>query len=321
MGKWIVNFRDKSGGLKTVIISAESRTEVFDQMAKRGVSAVSVRESNCKGSNKFGMRFSMRLISCCLATVCFIAFLLILLKQPDRVSVVENDQLESLKQITEVTISRTDHSNSCELSQAPIENPRRRRGLWTDEDGNLRRPDGTYFRKNTKPPTKVNLTERFPEQKAFKYSSEIDLAHLVQIKPGEPIENWVKYGEAFNRDFLQSMLDHIEISPDDSSDVRALKEAVKELKLEIVKRVREGADPAQLVNETREELQRMGEISEMIRGQMLELVKGENFSDDELLEFQSRVNDKLIEQNLPPITNPRFYLIQMRYNTRMEELK
>ena len=194
--------------------------------------------------------------------------------------------------------------------------PLRKVGMWTDEDGNLRRPDGSYFWKNTEKPTRIDLTSRYPEQSAFKHISEIALAHILQINPGEPIENWVAYGEKFNEDFKLAMLNKIEIFSEDSEAVKNLKLGVMDLKDELAQRVRRGENPAKILNETRSELQRMGEACKQIEEDAIEAIKGSELTDDDLRKFSDRVNLLLEKEGLPPITNPKIFYIKLKYNSR-----
>ena len=98
--------------------------------------------------------------------------------------------------------------------------------------------------------------------------------------------------------------------------MKELKNAVIDLKDELARRVRGGEDAARIMNDTRAELQRMGELTKQIEDEAVSVVEGMSLSDDELVKFSDKVNQMLQDQNLPPLSNPKLFYIKMKYNTR-----
>ena len=320
MKTWSVKTRGKDSKIVVIEVQAGDRKDLFNKLKQMGVSAIQITETTLRNtSNSKALFAKSKYIILALIAVLTIFVLCLLIyenKKVDNLAINEKPKSPIKNQSPKAIPSSPKKDVVIQEEPKKVVKERPKVGMWTDEDGNLRRPDGSYFWKNKEKPVTIDLTSRYPEQKAFKHTSEIALAHILQIKPGEPIENWVQYGEKFNEDFRQAMLSKIEILPSDSEEVKELKNAVIDLKDELSRRVRGGEDAAKIMNDTRAELQRMGELTKQIEDEAVSVVKGMSLSDDELVKFSDKVNQMLQDQNLPPLSNPKLFYIKMKYNTR-----
>lgn len=190
----------------------------------------------------------------------------------------------------------------------------RRNGMWTDEDGNLRRRDGSYFfgKPNKEKPLKVDLRSRHPEQTAFNRPSEIAIAHVLMIEPGEPIENWVKVGKRFTEDFKESLKERIEILPTDDDYVKELKRAVIAAKEELRQRMNKGEDVAEIINESRAELERLGQYREELKRQVLEIANDPDMTERDLDELSKAADEMLKDKGVPTLSNSKMFMLQLR---------
>ena len=98
-----------------------------------------------------------------------------------------------------------------------------------------------------------------PPQKTFRiqgdtpylrHPSERHIAGLVLKEPGTFFVMKPEYGEAFDKDFVNALVDKIEVNDDDPEDVRRMKEEVELVKKEIAAVCRkEGKTPSEVMNE------------------------------------------------------------------------
>lgn len=317
MANYLITYRAKDGKQTQEYVVADNRSELFKMLKDRGISATRVEEGNGKTKNLIQPNRSPSTLlkfSAVAAVVVVVGIgFFFLFSNSSRKE--EHPVTRSSKK--EVPKSKPIKVAPKKAEPEPYkESPEelRRNGMWTDEDGNLRRRDGSYFfgKPNKEKPLQVNLSSRHPEQTAFKRSSEISIAHVLMIEPGEPIENWVKFGKRFNDDFKASLDEKIEILPEDDDYVKELKRAVIETKEELRHRMNQGEDVAEIINEARAELERLGQYREDLKKQVLEIANDPNLTEKDLEDLSKAADEMLKDKGVPTLSNSKIFKLQLR---------
>lgn len=317
MVNYLITYRAKGGKKTQEYIVADNRSELFKILKDRGISATRVEEANGKakritqGSRSTSTLIKLSAVAVVVAGIGIGLFYLFSNSSTEKNQPVGRQTKKEIPENKPVKVAPK-KAEPEPYKESPEE--LRRNGMWTDEDGNLRRRDGSYFfgKPNKEKPLQVNLSSRHPEQTAFKRSSEISIAHVLMIEPGEPIENWVKFGKRFNDDFKASLDEKIEILPEDDDYVKELKRAVIETKEELRHRMNQGEDVAEIINEARAELERLGQYREDLKKQVLEIANDPNLTEKDLEDLSKAADEMLKDKGVPTLSNSKIFKLQLR---------
>lgn len=170
---------------------------------------------------------------------------------------------------------------------------------YQDERGVWRHPGGARVfnpkskEKAVKSPTKSN----FP---MLKHPVEREIATLITAKPGMILVGSPKY-EAMRNDFVNAIVDKIEIKDDDSEWDRMVKTEVEEVKRELAERVKQGEDLVDILKESRQELQRLSQYKREVQAIINAQVRDAENSDDDVEMVLAAANKMLEERGIAPI--------------------
>ena len=172
---------------------------------------------------------------------------------------------------------------------------------------------------------------RNPPQRSFKvktpyaylsHRSERDIADLLMAEPGTFMVIQPEYGESFNQDFANALLDKIEIEPDDSEEVRNVKEFVIAAKKEIADLVRSGGKlPNELMNEHAAMLFKMSGYEANLASELQKAKDNPDLTDADVEDMFKAANVLRKEKGLPEIALPnlsRRSLVLQRRQKRAE---
>lgn len=158
------------------------------------------------------------------------------------------------------------------------------------------------------------LTNAVPEsaktfaQKVFTRPADIWIADLLTIDPGVQLVGTVTYPD-FTKEFLKSVKEPIEIDPEDDEDVRLLKNAVKDVREDLLKRHAAGEDLNKVMTEARRELQELGTYREQLKQQVSEIEARDEdgrLTENDYKDLIDAANLMLKEHGAKPITMPAF---------------
>lgn len=155
-----------------------------------------------------------------------------------------------------------------------------------------------------KRPPKLHVGPRNPY--AFlRHPSERQIAVLVNIEPGEEMLEAPEFSSAFNQDFINAMLDKIEISKDDSDEVRRLKEDVAAAKKEIARICKEeGRKPNEVLNEYAASLFELSRYAGNLDAMVSEANNNPNMTDADVRDYVVAANKLREQKGLAPLKIP-----------------
>lgn len=153
------------------------------------------------------------------------------------------------------------------------------------------------------------------EAKPFKRYTDQTIAILLNTEPGTGFVGDIKYDKRFTEQFLKSLNEPIEILPDDSDDVKDLKQAVIETRADLKKRHDEGEDVAEIIQKTRDELRELGAYKQELQKQLGELSRRKDMTEKDLDDYVTAANMMLESRGCSKLTMPEF----IRRGVRMRE--
>ena len=172
-----------------------------------------------------------------------------------------------------------------------------------------------------------------PPQKTFKvegdtpylrHPSERHIAGLILVEPGTLFVMKPEYGEAFDKDFLNALMDKIEIYDDDPEDVKRVKEEVEQVKKEISAICRkEGKIPSEIMNEQAAAMFELGRYQRDLEDELDKVYDNPDLTDDEAGDFFKAANKLLESKGLAPLALPDMSKRSLRlvYNERVAARK
>jgi len=187
------------------------------------------------------------------------------------------------------------------------------RGILRYKKGNGRVPNPDDFKNPTRISTRGNMHE-------FKHPVENEIAVLIMAQPGEMIVGEPDYSN-MKQDFVNALIDKIEIDEDDSEMDRELKQNVEELKKELAERVKNGEDLVEILKEARRELRMSADYKQNLNDVILEQLYDPSISDDELATAMQAANKMLEAKGIEPIAETRFLKVRKRMLRAQERRK
>lgn len=178
------------------------------------------------------------------------------------------------------------------------------RGILRYKKGNGRVPNPDDFKNPIRISTRGNMHE-------FKHPVENEIAALIMAQPGEPLVGEPDYSN-MKQDFVNALIDKIEISEDDSEMDRELKQNVEELKKELAERVKNGEDIVEIFKEARRELRLSADYKQNLNEVVLEQLYDPDISDEDLATTMQAANKMLEDKGIEPISETRFLKVRKR---------
>lgn len=141
--------------------------------------------------------------------------------------------------------------------------------------------------------------------KTFKYNAERQVAHLLMVEPGEGM---LGDGESlysnFNKEFKESLKEEITFDEKDTQEQRELKEAMIDIRTELIDRMNKGEDLSKVMIETRKQLQELALYKDELNNRIEELKKDGNLSKQDRLDLLEAANEMLKERGIQPFLIP-----------------
>lgn len=151
------------------------------------------------------------------------------------------------------------------------------------------------------------FTRKKEKFEIFDTYAENMLAFLLTIEPGKQVFGTPRYSKDIEQEFLKSCETPIIITADDDDYTRDLKRAMIDAKIEIRNRMADGESFVSIIDETRKEAMRLGQIKQSVIQDVRNLVSENAQSEEDIDSFYEAAN-KILEQNgIAPIKAGRFY--------------
>ena len=312
-----ITYRDASGAMREESVEAANRAEALAAMKARGISPISLRGGNPGGSQSLaaadapsrgrgGARPSKKIAPLPLANaktaIAALAALTLALgawlyfsrrpatpvappSSPRTTTSSKNSpinhpkpaQSENLNKTTKSPVPPPAMTNSAGIPLSPNGKP-----LWTHP---------RRYSKYGVTTSHLDLARMDLESRTFPNYADRCLAYLVNTIPGEEAGS-IDYAN-FMSQFKKSFDAQIEILPDDSEEVRDMKESVIELKAELKKRHESGEDILKILSDVQQELSSIGGYRKELEKQLNELANDPATTDADLETYVKAANDML----------------------------
>ena len=304
--KWKVTYRGGDGSRTTMICDADDRPSLISSLAHKGISPILIEKAH--GSPRRGLSARHKLIMLwCVVCLAIVGATIVVLCRSNRTTVVPKEYKKASR-IPEVKPAKPRPRPSEEaVEPTASEKPKEVvtnfiNNVWHDEKGRPHYKVARVIRPGQN--TVINGKPWRPEKPVFHHPSEVELDVVLSRHPGERVFGDVNWG-AFNRDLPYALKDKIYILPDDTPDIIKRKQAVREAKKELIEAIKAGEDPAEILQATRDDINRLADIRDNLQVVIAEM-RQEGASEAEIEEAVEAANLMLAEYNIDkPIVSPR----------------
>jgi hypothetical protein len=178
------------------------------------------------------------------------------------------------------------------------------RGIMRYKKGNGRVPNPEDFKNPTRISNRGNIHE-------FKHPIENEIAALIMTQPGEFLVGEPDYSN-LKQDFVNALLQPIEIGEDDNEVDKELKKNVEEIKRELAERVKGGEDLVEILKEARRELRQSAEYKRNLDEIVQEQLYNPEISDEDLTSTFEAANKMLEAKGIEPMSEKRILRARSR---------
>lgn len=158
----------------------------------------------------------------------------------------------------------------------------------------------------------------------FRHPSERQIAGVLFMEPGTFFVMKPEFGEAFNRDFANALVDKIEINDDDTDEVREAKETMTAMKKEIAELCgKEGKKPSEIMNEQAAAMYELGKYQRTLEEELDRIHANPDLTDKDVEDYCKAANELLASKGLPQMPMPNLARrgIQLVHAKRRAERK
>ena len=161
-----------------------------------------------------------------------------------------------------------------------------------------------YWKRRPKPSitNDSSRTEAPPAYCIFSHDCDNKIALYLSIEPGQTLVGAPEYGEAFKKDFAESLKEPIIVTKDDDEWTANLKRAVTQTKIELIDRMNAGEDIGKILEDTHEELRKMclykSDIEQTFHEQIKEL---DNPTEEDIEDAIKAANMLLDQKGIAPM--------------------
>lgn len=177
------------------------------------------------------------------------------------------------------------------------------RHLPMEETNNLTRAQIDYWKMfhPWPPPDEHQPASRKPRYAIFDTRADNEIAFILDTEPGQMVIGKREVDSGFEERFLKSITRPIIVREDDSDYDKKLKRAVIAAKLELKDAYDRGENIVEIMNSSREELQRLGRYKDQLEKEALRQLRAEGATYEDVEDLVAAVNTMLEAKGIAPI--------------------
>lgn len=168
-------------------------------------------------------------------------------------------------------------------------------------DGYVLLPNGKRHKRNGMKEIKVSEWNNKGRYQIFDSFTDNEFATLLTLKPGEMLIGGGVFPKDYEARFLKSLETPIIVSKDDPDDIKDVKRAVIQTRLEMKAALDRGEDIRQYVKAAYEEAQKLASYKDVIAEELRNLRSQPDLTDDDIDVFVEAANKMLESKGIAPI--------------------
>ena len=162
-----------------------------------------------------------------------------------------------------------------------------------------------------------SLNETPDPSQIFDNGAENQIAALLTVEPGEGIVGGPDR-ETFTEEFLKSTTVPIIVKSDDPEEVKALKRAVNQVKIELKAAYDRGEDLVDIIEKSYEDCRRLKQYKTDLFGEVLDYSAKEEVTDGDVKDYLTAANKLLEQKGIAPLDDTPFIRTKIEYDHSIE---
>lgn len=183
-------------------------------------------------------------------------------------------------------------------------------------NGYVMLPNGTLH--EIKGPYNPMITPKDPSS-IFDNAAENIVANILTIEPGGTLVGKPNYDGMFTKSFLESIKNVIVVKEDDPEEVKELKRAVNQAKIELKLAYDRGEDIEQMIYKAREDAQRLSLYKQELRKEVLKFADNETHDPADVEDCIKAANMMLEARGIAPIEDTPLNRVRLGMKEYTEE--
>lgn len=162
--------------------------------------------------------------------------------------------------------------------------------------------------------SKAIIPPRKDPPRRFDHHAEEDIASLLEVVPGEVLVGSIDYHKKglFMKSFRESLVSPTLTQQDDSAYMKDLKRAVTDVKADLRERMDRGEDIAQIMEDSRKELQELGCYRMELERELANVRKDSSTTIEDYEDFVKAANVLLEKKGAKPLKIPKVIYNQFK---------
>ena len=295
---WRVTYRDNDAKQKTEIFEADSRHQLFAKLSELKISPIKIEQAeNIKPIPKSNIP-KIAIITTGLL-VCALAFFSFYSGGEKKIEPAKHAQTKQKQVVKPIAVKSKPVEKKVEEAK-PIDPNARPTKIGEVLNGYVMLPSGRIHRQLG---VVTNSIAGRPKGKysIFRRSCDNEIACYLTLKPGAMIFGSLQHNGRFKRDFIESLNEKIEITPEDSEEQAQLKRDVIDARKFLKEALDRGDDIEKLMQETRAELQDLMKIRVKYQSLFTEHLK-DCKTDADIEDLFNACNKMLEEKGIAPLS-------------------
>lgn len=153
----------------------------------------------------------------------------------------------------------------------------------------------------------------------FDYPADNIIAGILSMEPGDTVLGTANYNGRFVRAFLKSLQAPIIVQDSDPDEVKELKRAVIEAKIELKDAYERGDDIEEMILNAREEFRDLAQYKLDLRKELLRYANRDASSSEDVDDYMKAVNIMLERRGIAPIDDIPFARIKLQMRESWED--
>lgn len=309
MKEWQIVYRTPKGNKECLIIKAENRHGVFEELSKRKINPILItpvdEQAGIKTiSNTLLLRSIVIVVLFCLTVI--IGIWIAFKNDHGPIQVVSTQPIISSVKTNfadvEKTVSVTTKKNENDLPNEKKDYKRYERGVAVVSCETLtNKTSGAVIEKLVLANGK-RIQKIYPAKPIFENPSDQLIATVLSVKPGQslpPLPNL----NGIDVDFKKSLKTPIKFDENDSSEVRELKALVLEARVYLENELKNGGTIVDALYAHQAEMNRISDSRLMAIQQIRKIESEEGF--EASVKFAELINESLRLRNIPEVSVPK----------------
>lgn len=313
--KFCVRHRAKDGSIAETTIEAADRNGVFAELARRGISAISVTEGEAKLAKGRRDGLVQRRSGSDGRLLLALSVLLILVVVGGGIWwFIRRDatpQGEPTRKTKGLIASHAPSAAGGETDGAAGAASAASTVATSATLSDVAISNETASAAAPKPNKKFRIVRPNKGKKLFHNVADVYISRLVNSTPGSGVIGTMNY-DRFAEQLTRALAQPITIDEDDTPEEVAKKQAVIETRAELKQMLDDGVDVAKVMQEAESEMRRLWDYRRSLHLELAKAHKEGTFNSVDMRDYIDAANKMLTDNGMEPLKHPEFWLRRLK---------